>query len=287
MSTQLSISSILICLLVATGIIFAASEGSIMINGYSLFALCGVIGFLLHWIIFIPSYVYQTEHYFDLTGSISYIAVLVFAILNKPDIDLRSMLLIVLVGIWAFRLGTFLFLRVKEKGKDSRFNVMKTKFWWFLATWTIGGLWVFITSCAALAALASTKLVALGPFGYLGFLLWFIGFSIEVIADSQKTTFNRKRENEHKFINEGLWQLSRHPNYFGEILLWIGIAMIAFPVLEGWQLVTLISPIFVYVLLIKISGVPMLENKALKRWGEDPEYKKYLESTPKLFLKIK
>ena len=172
MSTQLSISSILICLLVATGIIYAASEGSIMINGYSLFALCGVIGFLLHWIIFIPSYVYQTEHYFDLTGSISYIAVLVFAILNKPDIDLRSMLLIVLVGIWAFRLGTFLFLRVKEKGKDSRFNVMKTKFWWFLATWTIGGLWVFITSCAALAALASTKLVALGLFGYLGFLLW-------------------------------------------------------------------------------------------------------------------
>ena len=287
MSTQLSVSSILICLLIATGIIFAASKGSILINGYSLFALCGVIGFLLHWIIFIPSYVYQTEHYFDLTGSISYIAFLAFAILNKPNNDPRSILLIILVGIWAFRLGTFLFLRVKEKGEDSRFNIMKTKFWWFLATWTMGGLWVLITSCAALAALTATKEVNLGFLGFLGFFLWVIGFSIEVIADSQKTAFNKKRENENKFINEGLWKLSRHPNYFGEILLWIGVAMIAFPVLEGWLLVTLISPIFVYVLLTKISGIPMLENKALKRWGEDPEYKKYLESTPKLFLQIR
>ena len=287
MSTQLSIFSILICLLIATGIIFSASKGSIFVGGYSLFALCGVIGFLLHWIIFIPSYIYQTEHYFDLTGSISYIAVLAFAILNKPDTDPRSILLIGLVGIWALRLGTFLFLRVKEKGEDSRFNIMKTKFWWFLATWTIGGLWVFITSCAALAALTATKEISMDFLGFLGLFLWIVGFSIEVIADSQKTAFNKKSENENKFINEGLWRFSRHPNYFGEILLWSGIAMIALPVLEGWQLITLISPVFVYVLLTKISGIPMLENKAFKRWGKDPEYIKYLESTPKLFLKIR
>ncbi len=287
MSTQLSIFSILICLLIATGIIFSASKGSIFVGGYSLFALCGVIGFLLHWIIFIPSYIYQTEYYFDLTGSISYIAVLAFAILNKPDTDPRSILLIGLVGIWALRLGTFLFLRVKEKGEDSRFNIMKTKFWWFLATWTIGGLWVFITSCAALAALTATKEISMDFLDFLGLFLWIVGFSIEVIADSQKTAFNKKSENENKFINEGLWRFSRHPNYFGEILLWSGIAMIALPVLEGWQLITLISPVFVYVLLTKISGIPMLENKAFKRWGKDPEYIKYLESTPKLFLKIR
>ena len=85
-----------------------------------------------------------------------------------------------------------------------------------------------------------------------------------------------------ELINEGLWSLSRHPNYYGEITLWLGIAFIACPVLQGWQLLTLISPIFVYILLTRISGVIMLERRADKKWGEDPEYQLYKESTSSL-----
>jgi steroid 5-alpha reductase family enzyme len=164
---------------------------------------------------------------------------------------------------------------------------MKTKFWWFLFTWTIGGLWVFITVAAALAAITSAKLVPLGWFALIGVSLWFKGFIIEVVADNQKSRFKLKEEKQHKFINQGLWSWSRHPNYFGEITLWLGIAIIAFPVLEGWQLVTLISPVFVYILLTKISGIAILEARADKKWGEDPEYQLYKETTPALIPMFK
>ncbi len=189
--------------------------------------------------------------------------------------------------VWAVRLGSFLFIRVKRDGKDNRFTVMKTKFWWFLFTWTIGGLWVFITMAAGLAAMTSTKVVPLGWFALIGIFLWLEGFLVEVVADHQKNRFRSKKENQGRFINEGLWSFSRHPNYYGEITLWLGIAFIAFPVLQGWQLLTLISPIFVYILLTRISGVTMLERRADKKWRDDPEYQRYKETTSSLIPMFK
>jgi len=286
-SNAASVISILISLLLGAAIALAGSSGSISFNGYPLFAICALIGFILHWFVFIPSFFYQTEHFFDLTGSISYIVIVLFTFFALSDLDSRSLLIGILIIIWAIRLGSFLFLRVKREGKDNRFTVMKTKFWWFLFTWTIGGLWVFITVAAALAAITSAKIVPLGWFAIIGVSLWLEGFIIEVVADNQKSRFKLKEEKQHKFINEGLWSLSRHPNYFGEITLWLGIAIIAFPVLEGWQLVTLISPVFVYILLTKISGIAMLEARADKKWGEDPEYQLYKEITPALIPMFK
>ena len=287
MSNAASVISILISLLLGAAIALAGSSGSVSFNGYPLFAICALIGFILHWFVFIPSFFYQTEHFFDLTGSISYIVIVLFTFFALSDLDSRSLLIGILIIIWAIRLGSFLFLRVKREGKDNRFTVMKTKFWWFLFTWTIGGLWVFVTVAAALAAITSAKLVPLGWFALIGVSLWFKGFIIEVVADNQKSRFKLKEEKRHKFINEGLWSLSRHPNYFGEITLWLGIAIIAFPVLEGWQLVTMISPVFVYILLTKISGIAILEARADKKWGEDPEYQLYKEITPALIPMFK
>jgi steroid 5-alpha reductase family enzyme len=111
-------------------------------------------------------------------------------------------------------------------------------------------------------------------------LLWLAGFSIEVIADKQKTVFRANTENAGKFIRTGLWSISRHPNYFGEMMLWLGIAVIALPTLVGWQFATLISPIFVILLISKVSGVNLLEANANERWGSDSEYQKYVASTP-------
>lgn len=287
MSNTASIISIFISLVLGITIALAGSPGSISLDGYPLFAVCASIGFFLHWFVFIPSFFYQTEHYFDLTGSISYIAIVLFTFFAVSNLDSRSLLIGILVTIWAIRLGSFLFLRVKREGKDNRFTVMKTKFWWFLFTWTMGGLWVLITMAAGLAALTSAKVVPLEWFALVGVILWLQGFIIEVVADYQKSKFKSKEENQYKFINQGLWSLSRHPNYYGEITLWLGIAIIAFPVLEGWQLVTLISPVFVYILLTKISGISMLELRADKKWGEEPEYQLYKESTPALIPMFK
>ena len=282
MSNAASILSILACLALGVIVALAGSQGSITFNGLPSFALAASIGFILHWLIFIPSYIYQTEHYFDLIGSISYISIVLFTFLALNNLDIRSILIGLLIMIWAVRLGSFLFARVKRDGKDNRFTVMKTKFWWFLFTWTLGGLWVFITMAAGLAAMTSAKVIPLGWYALIGIVLWLEGFIVEVVADHQKTRFRSKKENRDKFINEGLWSLSRHPNYYGEITLWFGIAFIAFPVLQGWQLLTLISPIFVYILLTRISGVTMLERRADKKWGDDPEYQLYKETTSSL-----
>lgn len=119
-------------------------------------------------------------------------------------------------------------------------------------------------------------------FGLLGVIAWIIGFGIEVVADLQKSRFRDRPENKDRFISGGLWSWSRHPNYFGEILLWLGIALIALPALRGWQLVTLLSPAFVFLLITRVSGVPLLEARAEERWGGRPEYEEYKARTPVL-----
>ena len=273
---------ILATLAISCGIALAGSQGSIEANGLPLFLICASVGFILHWIIFVPSFIAQTEHYFDLTGSISYISTIIVAYLFHPDLDSRSLVVCALIAIWAIRLGSFLFQRVKRDGKDRRFDEIKTKFFRYMFTWTLGGGRVINKMTAGLAVITSANQVALDGFFYVGLALWILGFGIEVAADRQKTKFRRKAENKEKFISEGLWSLSRHPNYFGEIVLWLGIAVIAVPTLVGWQYVTLISPIFVTFLLIKVSGVKLLEKSGMQRWGDDPAYRNYVASTPSL-----
>ena len=279
MSKKITIPSIFISILLAGLVAIGIDQGSVNISGISLIYFCCAFIFLAQWLVFIPSYILETEHYFDLTGSLTYVSVTLLAILFTVDISLRDILLALFVWIWAFRLGSFLFIRVKKAGSDGRFDLMKKDFWWFLMTWTIQGLWVFLTLAMALAAITSDTKMAIDIFAIVGTLIWIIGFSIEVIADQQKTNFKDDPANKDNFITVGLWSWSRHPNYFGEMVLWIGIAVIAFPVLIGWQLVALISPIFVIFLLTRISGITMLESRGYKKWKDDPTYIDYLERT--------
>jgi steroid 5-alpha reductase family enzyme len=285
MKKRVTIPSTILSILIGFLIAIAGSDGSETYNGISLFIICASVSFVLHWIIFIPSFAFQTEHYFDLTGSISYLSAIALAFYLNPSVDPRDLLIGLLIVVWAVRLGSFLFMRVKQDGKDDRFTIMKTQFHWFLMTWTLGGLWVFLTMAAGLAAITSNTTQPFGLMAYLGLALWIFGFSIEVIADRQKRAFKKNQQKDKEFITSGLWAWSRHPNYFGEITLWIGLTLIALPVLSGWQLVTLISPVFVYILLTKISGIPLLENRGMKKWGSDPEYIDYVNRTPALILK--
>lgn len=270
---------IIVILAISTGIALAGSQGSIVVASMPLFFFCASIGFILHWLVFVPSFIFQTEHYFDLTGALSYITVVAVAASHHPQLDTRGLILSLMIALWAARLGSFLFMRVKRAGSDSRFNEIKTRFFRFLFTWTLGGAWVFITMAAGLAAITSTRQPELGAFFFAGLALWLFGFSVEVIADRQKSAFRARTENAGKFITSGLWAYSRHPNYFGEIVLWFGISLIAIPSLVGWQFVTLISPIFVTLLLIKVSGVNLLEASGEEKWGNDEAYRKYIAST--------
>lgn len=276
------IIGIIIIISISLALAMAGNQGSVVSNGLPLFMACASVGFILHWLVFIPSFVFQTEHYFDLTGSISYVGAILLAVVLHPGMDIRGLIICVMIAVWAARLGSFLFIRVKKAGQDRRFNEIKTRFFRYMFTWTLGGAWVFITMAAGLAAISSIEQQPLGLMFFTGAALWVIGFGIEVIADSQKTSFRREPANTDKFITSGLWQYSRHPNYFGEIILWLGIAVIAAPVLSGWQLLTLISPVFVFLLLTKVSGIPMLEKSGLERWGSDPNYQRYLSITSAL-----
>lgn len=280
-----TIFGIVASLIIGTLVLLAGSQGSILISGLPMFFVCGVIGFILHWIVFLPSFAFQTEHYFDLTGSLSYLGTVAAAIYLNPNLDIRDLIICAMIAIWAVRLGSFLFGRIKKDGQDRRFVVMKTQFVWFLMTWTLGGLWVLVTMAAGLAAITSETSIALGPLAYLGIALWIAGMLIEIVADNQKTQFRKNPQNRDRFITTGLWAWSRHPNYFGEITLWLGLALVALPVLSGWQLATMISPVFVYVLLTRISGIPLLERLAKKKWGSEPEFNAYIQSTPALMLR--
>lgn len=248
-----------------------------------MFMWSAIIAFAVQWLAFIPAYLWQTEKFYDLVGSLTYITLAVSAVLLSGQPDAGRLLIAGMVIVWAVRLGSFLFIRIRTDGRDVRFDRIKPDFLRFLMTWTLQGLWVFITFAAGLAAITSTQTYPLSGLVMLGAAIWLTGFLIEVIADAQKRSFRRQTEKTTPFIQSGLWSWSRHPNYVGEIVLWAGIAVAALPQLHGWQHVTLLSPCFVYLLLTRISGVNMLERVAHKRWGENPEYQSYLQRTPVLF----
>ena len=262
---------------------WAGSQGGAAAAGIPVFALCGCVAFVINWIVFVHAYAAQTERFFDLTGSVTYVTVTLLALALADGPDVRAWMIAAMVVVWAGRLGSFLFARISRDGSDGRFDALKPSFARFLMTWTLQGLWVLLTLACALAAITTKAPVALDGFALVGALLWAIGFGIETTADRQKNQFRADPSNRDAFIERGLWAWSRHPNYFGEITLWLGIAVIALPVLSGWQYATLISPLFVYVLLTRISGVPLLEARGEKKWGDDPAYRAYRDRTPSLF----
>ncbi|HJM28185.1 MAG TPA: DUF1295 domain-containing protein [Acidimicrobiales bacterium] len=279
---QVGVTSLALSTSVGMLLTLALSSGSTEIGALPTFVVCAIISYGLNYVAFIPSYLGRTEHYFDLTGSITTVTLIVFVLATSNNPDARSFSVAIMVLIWAVRLGSFLFLRAQETGGDSRFEKVKRYPLSFLSWWSLQALWVLTNLACALTILTNRDSKPFGIFAVIGTTLWVLGFAIEVVADQQKKKFRRNPINSEKFINSGLWAWSRHPNYFGEIILWIGIAVIALPVLSGWRWVALISPIFVIMLLTRISGIPILERRAETQWGDEDDYKTYVDETPML-----
>jgi steroid 5-alpha reductase family enzyme len=267
----------------------AISFNSIELSGVNLVGQLLVMIFVIQWLAYIPAFIFKTEKFYDLTGSFTYIAAILYALYftnSSQNLDLGSLIIGTAIILWAIRLGSFLFMRIHKDKKDGRFDSIKTSFSQFFMTWTLQGMWVFICSSAALIAIANPTGVVVNSVFIIGLGLFLLGFVVEVIADNQKSVFRSIPENKDSFINEGLWARSRHPNYFGEITLWTGITVMGISTFEGMNYLALFSPIFSYLLLNYVSGVRMLEYRGHKKWGHLDDYKKYKEETPKLIPKI-
>ncbi|MEO0972024.1 MAG: DUF1295 domain-containing protein [Pseudomonadota bacterium] len=284
-SNSQSLIATVVAVAVGALVAWAGSDGGDTWRGWPVYALCAALAFAINWVVFVPSALAKSERFYDLTGGITYLSVTLLAVSLSEALDLRGQLVAGAVIIWALRLASFLFRRIMRDGKDGRFDEMKVNPVIFLMAWTLQGLWVLLTAAAALAVITGGTREPLGALGIVGIGVWLAGFAIEVVADGQKSRFKADPANRGKFISHGLWAWSRHPNYFGEIVIWTGMALIALPVLQGWQYVTLISPVFVYFLLTKVSGVPLLEQRSDEKWGGQEDYERYKANTPVLMLK--
>ena len=286
MSAKTALASTLGAILLGFGIAVAGGDGSVETSGLPVFVWAAIAIFAVQWVAFLIAWSIHSERFFDLVGSLTYLGAVGFCLALAESPGFHSCLVAAMVAIWALRLGTFLARRIHANGSDSRFDAMKYRFAWFLFTWTTQGLWVLATAGAALGAITQTGRTGVGPLTFLGISLWVVGFGLEVAADEQKRRFRTEPDNRGRFITIGLWGRSRHPNYVGEILLWCGIAVLAAPALTGWGHLTLLSPVFVWLLLTRVSGVLLLEAAADRKWGDHADYLAYKARTPVLWPRL-
>jgi steroid 5-alpha reductase family enzyme len=269
------------------GVATLANPAGLTLAGWPAMTALALGAFGIQWLAFIPARLFQTERFYDLTGSITYIAVTLAAMSASSAPSGAQWLMAIMIFLWAGRLGSFLFRRIRAAGGDQRFDHIKVSSSRFFVAWTLQGAWVVMTSCAALTAILSAEPTAMSTIYLIGAVMWVAGFVIEVMADQQKSRFRADPANTGRFINVGLWARSRHPNYFGEILLWAGIAVMAIPYLSGTQWVVMLSPLFVYALLTRISGIPTLARRGQQLWGDEPIYQAYVANTPRLLPRLR
>lgn len=244
------------------------------------------IAFGLNWVVGFFAVIFDTEKYYDLTGAMTYILATAYSFYKtQGPHSTRQLVNTALVLVWCIRLGTFLYSRIHRVGKDVRFDTIKPNTLRFFNAWTLQAVWVFITAMPVYFLNTNAKTeTGVSVLDMLGWALWIMGFVTEVTADSQKTMFSLDPRNKGQFIKTGLWSWSRHPNYVGEITLWIGMCISCSNAFTSKiHYLCLLSPLFVFSLIRFLSGVPMLEASADKKWGEEAEYKAYKAKTPLLF----
>lgn len=232
----------------------------------------------------------KTEKFYDILGSVAFASTAALT-LGTSSMLPRQKLLSGLAMAWTARLGIFLGIRAHRDGGDSRFDGVKENPGLFAVYWFLQGVWVWVTSLPVYLVNGTPgQLSELNAGDWTLAAFWAFGFVFEVIADVQKFIFKSDKSNEGKFIKHGLWSLSRHPNYFGEICMWFGVAGIAANGLAsgnpGRAVGAFASPFFVTYLLTQMSGIPILEKMGNDRWGKDPAYQEYKKKTPVLVPKL-
>lgn len=233
---------------------------------------------------FLLAFLLRTDKFTDISYAVTFM-VIIAAGLFWGGISIPPLILAFVVFLWAARLGGYLLIRIAKIGKDSRFDERREHFWRFLAFWLLQGLSVWVILIPSMLFLVGAP-ESVPVWSFVGLLVFALGLGVEAAADGQKYRFINNLENKGKWIESGLWRYSRHPNYFGEICVWVGIyiftlgglidlsGLFGFPALLG-----AVSPIYITLLLLFVSGVPILEKKADEKWGDDPAYQKYKHTT--------
>lgn len=235
----------------------------------------------LNLLVFLLAYKKQTDKFTDLTYAVTFLAIAVYFYLTCHGTVTMTIALI-LIALWAARLGLYLGVRIHKMGRDKRFDKIRPSFRKFGTFWTLQGLSVWVIMLPTMLLMSGMP-GALKLWAVSGIVIFALGLIIEAIADQQKYNFLADSKNKGKWIESGLWGYSRHPNYLGEIMVWLGIYLFALPYLELWQaLVGLIGPLWITILLVFVTGIPKAEAGADARWGKDKAYKNYKKRVPAL-----
>ncbi|KAG2429602.1 hypothetical protein HXX76_010835 [Chlamydomonas incerta] len=245
----------------------------------------GLLGWLavdlgINWAGWAVAAALKTEKFYDLLGSASFLTLTVGSLVVGGASGARKLVVSGMVAAWAVRLGTYLVTRVVKTGGDARFDDVKEQPGKFFVYWTMQAVWVFVSLLPVLCINGGRSPVPLGPLDALGMAVYGLGLTLEVVADWQKAAWKARPENKGRFIDEGLWSLSRHPNYCGEMMIWWGVFLTCAPGFgAAWQYVSVASPVVVMLLLRYVSGVPLLEEMGEKRWGTEPAFQEYKART--------
>jgi len=239
-------------------------------------ALCVSVG--LNLSLFIIAYLLQTDKVTDFSYSLCFFIIngVGFYLSDRSSIDL---IMFLLIAVWAFRLGGYLFVRIMHMGRDARFDKFRKKLTSFLFFWVVQAISIFIISLSFIIFYSVNNSIPT-PIFWVGCIIAISGSILESIADYQKFQF--KKKNPDTFIQSGLWKKVRHPNYTGEILFWIGVFTATVSYISGWQWIALLSPLWIILLLLKFSGIPPLEEKWAEKYGENPSFLEYKKESYKL-----
>lgn len=235
------------------------------------------VSFIINIGMFLIAFRLQSDKLTDISYAVTFMTLAVFGFIRSNG-EIYHILLLTIIGVWAVRIGSFLLYRVMKTGKDQRFDGMRESFFKFIRFWILQAITVWVLLLPSLFAFESSG--NLSFLVYLGLAIWMAGLVIESIADFQKYHFSQDAKNKGTWIDVGIWKFSRHPNYFGEILVWVGIyliALVSLTTVQAW--IGLISPVFITVLLLFVSGIPLLEKSADKKWGHLKEYQAYKVAT--------
>jgi len=231
---------------------------------------------------FFIAYTFQVDKVTDISGTMNFVLLAWYTFFSSGTYFPRQVVALILLNIWAFRLGLFLLYRVLKRGKDERFDEMRQKFWSFLAFWIFQMFWVWVVSLPVTFLFGAKVDRSLNGRDYIGYICWAIGFVFESLADQTKHIFNSNPENKGKLLKSNVWYFSRHPNYFGEIMIWLGMFLTSSTVYSAntnWAYFSVMSPVITYLLLMFLSGVPLAEKRYDKRFASDPSYWDYKNQT--------
>ena len=242
--------------------------------------------FLYMSLIFIIAMIKKDNSIVDVFWGIGFIVIALYAVVQSGETDIRKMIVTLFVLLWGMRLSYHIMMRNMGKGEDFRYKAWRDTWKYFFVRsffqiFMLQGFFMLIISLPAWYVGFNTG----GPLGIwdtLGMIVFGVGFFFEAVGDHQLDTFKKNPANQGKLMTTGLWSLTRHPNYFGESLVWLGLSFYALNLPHGWY--TLLSPLVIILLLRYVSGVPMLEKKYQGR----PDWEEYRAKTAPLipFLKF-